>query len=314
MKIAFLINSKIRKLNAVKNEIQAAFRHHEIAFFESQYGGHFFELPKLAIENGIETIIAIGGDGTLNEVVNGVINHFKISETGSPNDYDWNKISRIKIGVYPAGSGNDFVKTVYKNTQLYTLKTLIESNNSQLIDVGFVTFMDKEAKKSSRFFMNITDVGMGGETVVIKEKVPKWMGADFSYFYAITKTIATYKNCNVKCWNNDFSWQGKVINMVVANGKYFGNGLGIAPDALVTDGKFSFVIIGDINLLDYFKHLGTVKKCIKVEHPQVHYHQFEEINIDSCDATKISIDMDGEFIGYAPMKLTNVTKRINFIM
>ena len=56
MKIAFLINSKIRKLNAVKNEIQAAFKHHEIAFFESQYGGHFFELPKLAIENGFDII------------------------------------------------------------------------------------------------------------------------------------------------------------------------------------------------------------------------------------------------------------------
>ena len=86
------------------------------------------------------------------------------------------------------------------------------------------------------------------------------------------------------------------------------NGLGIAPDAEVTDGKFSFVIIGDINLMDYFKHLGTVKKCKKINHPQVHYHQFEEINIESCDATKISIDMDGEFIGYAPMKLTNVSK------
>ncbi len=314
MKIAFLINSKIRKLNAVKNEIQAAFKNHEIHFFESQYAGHFFELPKEAIKKGFEIIIAIGGDGTLNEILNGVVNHFKIENKNTINDYDWNKISQIKIGVYPAGSGNDFVKTVYKNTQLYTLKTLIESGSSKLIDTGFVSFIDKEENPATRFFMNITDVGMGGETVVKKENVPKWMGADFSYSWAIMSTIATYKNCNVKCWNDNFSWQGKVINMVVANGKYFGNGLGIAPDAEVTDGKFSFVIIGDINLMDYFKHLGTVKKCKKINHPQVHYHQFEEINIESCDATKISIDMDGEFIGYAPMKLTNVSKRINFIM
>lgn len=314
MKIAFLINSRIRKLNAVKNEIQSAFKQHDVVFFESEYAGHFFELPKQAIEQNYKIIIAIGGDGTLNEIVNGVINTYKIADNKTADDYDWNKIGEIKIGVYPAGSGNDFVKTIYKNTQLYTLKTLIESNSSQLIDTGFVSFTNKEGKNATRFFMNITDVGMGGETVVKKDKVPSWMGADFSYFWAITTTIATYKNCNVKCWNDNFSWQGKVINMVVANGKYFGNGLGVAPDAEVTDGKFSFVIIGDVGLFDYFKNLGTVKKCEKIQHPEVHYHQFEEINIDSCDSTKISIDMDGEFIGYAPMKLTNISKRINFIM
>lgn len=315
MKIAFLINSKIRKLGAVKNEIQLAFKHHDVAFFESEFAGHFFELPKEAINKGYTTIIAIGGDGTLNEMVNGVLNTFKIADTNSSDDYDWKKISEIKIGVYPAGSGNDFVKTVYKNTQLFTLKTLIESNSSQMIDIGFVSFIEKEkGTNATRFFMNITDVGMGGETVVKKDKVPKWMGADFSYFWAITSTVATYKKCNVRCWNDTFSWQGKVINMVVANGKYFGNGLGIAPDADVTDGKFSFVIIGDINLLDYFKNLGTVKKCEKVQHPMVQYNQFEEINIESCDGNKVSIDMDGEFIGYAPLKLTNISKRINFIM
>lgn len=101
MKIAFLLNSKIRKLNAVKNEIQAAFKQHDIQFFESQYAGHFFELPKQAIEQDYKIIIAIGGDGSLNEIVNGVINTYKIADTQSANDYDWTKIAEIKIGVYP---------------------------------------------------------------------------------------------------------------------------------------------------------------------------------------------------------------------
>jgi diacylglycerol kinase family enzyme len=101
---------------------------------------------------------------------------------------------------------------------------------------------------------------------------------------------------------------------VVANGKYFGNGLGIAPDASVTDGKFEIVIIGDITMLDYFRHLGAVKKCRKVNHPKVQYHQLERVTIESMENRKISIDMDGEFIGYAPMTLVNLASKINFIM
>ena len=314
MKIAFLVNSTIRKLTTVRKEIEAAFKDQEIKFFLSERAGHIYELAQTAISSGYENIIVVGGDGTLNEGINGIVNNFKTGLGNTTDAFDWEKIKQIKVGVYPAGSGNDFVRTVYKDAHLNTLKKLIQGNRSQLIDVGWVSFYNPEGQASTRFYMNITDVGMGGETVLKKERLPKWFGADLSYFWSITSTVATYDNCNVRAFNESFEWSGKVINMIVANGKYFGNGLGIAPDAEVTDGKFTFVIIGDINLLDYFKNLGTVKKAIKLDHPKVEYHSFEKISIESTDARKISIDMDGEFIGYAPMTLICLQQKINFFM
>jgi diacylglycerol kinase family enzyme len=162
--------------------------------------------------------------------------------------------------------------------------------------------------------MNITDVGMGGETVLKlqQSKIPA-LGPDINYFWAITTTLATYEKVQIRASGDDFLWEGKAINFVVANGKYFGNGLGIAPDASVTDGKFEIVIIGDVSLLDYFKNLGKVKKSEKLLHPEVHYFQLDKVTIESMETRKISIDMDGEFIGYAPMTLINLQQKINFI-
>ena len=166
---------------------------------------------------------------------------------------------------------------------------------------------------SHRFFINITDVGMGGEAVLKLQKKIPFAGPDLNYFWAITSTLATYEKVQIKATGDNYYWEGKAINFIVANGKYFGNGLGVAPDASVTDGKFEIVVIGDITLLDYFKNLGTVKKCQKVVHPEVHYHQLDKVTIESMETRKISIDMDGEYIGYAPMTLINLSQKINFI-
>ena len=76
---------------------------------------------------------------------------------------------------------------------------------------------------------------------------------------------------------------------------------------------FDIVIIGDVSLMDYFKNLGTVKKCEKVNHPEVHYFQMDKVTVESMESRKISIDMDGEFIGFAPMTLVNLHRKLNFI-
>lgn len=313
MRIAFIINGSISKLKKTTSAINKTFENFNIKIYISADENHYMELCKDALDDGCDHLILVGGDGTVNKGINGIINCFKLEENKQPDDFDWNAIGNIKIGVFPAGSGNDFVKTIYKDTSLQTLKELLEKGSYKMIDVGWVRFQNFQFQEDFRFFINITDVGMGGEAVRKKDNLPHWMGTKFSYFWAITSTIATYKKCTVKAFNDYFFWEGKVINLVVANGKYFGNGLGIAPDAELSNGKFSVVIIGDITLLDYFKHLNKVKKGIRIDHPKVSYHSFDRITIESTSSRKSTIDMDGEFIGMAPMTLQCLSHKINFI-
>jgi len=313
MKLAFLINGTAKNLHKLTANINTAFKELEPKLFFSERAGHIVELTKTAVSRGYDNLIICGGDGTLNEGINGLIDSFRNGLGNTEDSYDWEKIAKIKVGVFPYGSGNDFAKTVNITKELLYLKNLVVQQRSQMIDVGWVSFFKTEHEPSHRFFMNITDVGMGGETVLkLQNKIPL-VGPDVNYFWAITSTLATYEKVQIKATGDDFLWEGKAINFVVANGKYFGNGLGVAPTASVTDGKFEIVIIGDVTLFDYFKNLGKVKKCEKIIHPEVHYYQLDKVTIESMETRKISIDMDGEFIGYAPMTLINFQQKINFI-
>lgn len=313
MKLAFLINGSARNLDKLKKSIETTFKNEEPKLFISERAGHITELATTAIQRNYDTIIVCGGDGTLNEAINGILQAFKNGIGDSTDAYDWEKIAQIRVGIYPSGSGNDFAKTIKVTNDINKLKELIINNKSKLIDVGWVSFFKSEQEPATRFFINITDVGMGGEAVLkLQNKIP-FVGPDINYFWAITSTLATYEKVQIRAYSENFEWQGKAINFVIANGKYFGNGLGVAPSASVTDGNFNIVIIGDVSLLDYFKNLGTVKKCQEVIHPQVFYHEMNKVTIESMETRKISIDMDGEFIGYAPMTLINLQKRINFI-
>lgn len=312
MSIAFIINGNIRNINSVIKEIKQEFTNLTIEVAISKYAGHIDRLTTEALKNKNNVLIFVGGDGSVNEGINAIIKYYQTEH----NNYDWEAISAIKIGVYPAGSGNDFVKTLYKGEiSLQKLRNIIEENQSILVDVGQVFYRNKNKQDSIRYFVNITDVGMGGNTVQTKEKIPKWLGADISYFWSITSTIATYKPVLVKAYNDHHNWEGKIINYVVANGNFFGNGLCIAPDANITDGEFSIVVIGDISLKDYFKNLGDVKKGKKIIHEKVKYISAKEINIESPDNNDVlTIDMDGEFIGYAPMKLICLKHKLRFMM
>lgn len=314
MKIAFLINGSAKGLNKLTQNIQATFKEYEPKIFLSEREGHNTELAQTAITRGYDTIIICGGDGSLNEGINGIIQAHKSGLGNTHEAYNWEQISKIKVGVFPYGSGNDFSKTVHISRELYDIKKLIQQQRSQVIDIGWASFFSATNEPKHRFFINITDVGMGGETVLkLQNKITRKLGTDINYFWAITSTIATYNKVKVKAVSNDFMWEGKIMNFVVANGKYFGNGLGVAPEASVTDGKFEIVVVGDISLMDYLKNLGKIKECQKINHPEVHYFRTDKVQIESLESQNISIDMDGEFIGFAPMTLINLPQKIRFI-
>ncbi len=313
MKIAILINGSIRKFKRIKQKVENGFSTYDAQLFVSEYAGHFMELCKQALDAGFDCFIFVGGDGSLNEGVNGIISYYQRGSNKGVDDYDWDAICQIKIGVYAAGSGNDFIKSVDLDESLATLMTNIDNNSSKMVDVGWINYTGFENARDVSFFINVTDVGMGGEVVQRKSKMPKWLSGKLTYFLAITSTIATYKKCHLKAFNNDFSWSGKTLNLIVANAKYFGNSLCIAPDAEVNDGMFTVVIVGDVSLYEYLKNLGNIKKCQKLIHPNISYHRFKEITIEATNNRKVTIDMDGELLGIAPMTLKCLAERINFI-
>lgn len=306
-KIAFFINPAIRNFKKIEIEIQHSFLKYDYKFFISEYSGHFLNLPQKAVNEGFTHFIAVGGDGTLNEIVNGIVSAFKTEES-----YDWEKIKSIKIGILPSGSGNDFVKNLGYKT-ITELQNLIDKDTSGLVDIGFTEYLDRNRNKAERFFINVSDVGIGGEVVINKEKLPLTLPGETNYFLAIISTFLTYKKKQIKVTAKEFSWEGKVLNFVIANAKYFGNSIGIAPHAEISDGKFAITNIGDISLIDYFKNIGTAKKCQKIIHPQVSYTESEELLIESLDHLPLTIDMDGEFIGYAPVKFTCLQQKLCFL-
>ena len=304
-KLAFIIHGKLRDKEKLMREIKIIFNSHPIEFFITERAAHATELTSRAIGAGCFELISVGGDGTLNEVINGVMN-FKATATNQVMD-------EPAVAVYPKGTGNDFAKTVKMPADLQILKQFIEKDEASFIDLGIADFTGKQQQAASRYFINITDVGMGG---IIAEKLAgysKWMGAYLSFQRAIISTLATYKKQPVLIKTKDLEITGEMMNVVVANGKYFGNGLGIAPDASLHNGRFSLITIGNISLLDYLKLLGEVKKCRKVNHREVSYMQAGEVMIDA-PGHPLPIDMDGEFIGYSPLKIKILPRVLKFRM
>lgn len=302
--IAFIFHGRIKNRESEFKGLRNTFGSHELKFYTTERPGHSVELAEQAIREGCTHIICAGGDGSLNEVANGVMNA-REHLTGE----QW---SRIRVGVLPMGTGNDFVKTVHAPKTEIGLKELILDDVYTTIDLGLVEYFTETGLQKKRYYINITDVGMGGVVAERLSRYSKWMGAQLTYQRAILSTLVTYKHQPVKVKADSFTYEGSIMNFIMANGKYFGSGLGIAPEAEVTDGLLSIVILGEISLLDYIKNLGTVKKCEKLVHPELEYKTAKELYIES-PAGPLAIDMDGEFIGYSPMTVKVVPAAIRFI-
>ena len=306
-KIAFIVHGKIKRHQQIISQIKEVFTAgYDLIFHVSQYSRHAIELSTAAVKDGAVFIIAVGGDGTLNEVANGVMN---AKNDGFIDDLKWNN---VKIGVLPRGTGNDFCKTIRVSYDLQLLKKLIESDSYKSIDLGLATFQDTDSNTTKHYFINITDIGLGG---IIARKLSgssKPLGAVITYQAIIISSLIGYRHKRIKVKADSFDYEGKVMSFIAANGKYFGAGLGIAPDARPDDGLFSAVIIGEISIWDYLMNLGRIRKCLKVEHPEVKYFNAREIHIESL-TQPLPIDMDGEFVGYSPLKINIVPKVLKFI-
>ena len=258
------------------------------------------DLAEQAIIDGANYVISVGGDGMVNEVVNG---YMKAPEALR---------CKVALGVYSAGKGNDYVKSLGTNGELIELFELIKGEKTKVVDIGLVSCVGLDGKKTVRYFNNIADVGLAGYIVQNIDLSGTFISGFLTYQKAILQTFFTYKHIKVRLESAEFNWAGSVLSLVMAKGKFFGSGLCIAPHASLTDGKLGLVLIGKVSLWDYIKNLGRIKRGRKLDHPEASYRTIGDCRITPLEG-ECPIDMDGEFVGYAPMEVKIIPAAVRFL-
>ncbi|MBT8292529.1 MAG: diacylglycerol kinase family lipid kinase [Eudoraea sp.] len=300
MNIVFVINNKNNRLAKVLPRLRKYCREihlGSVQFIITQRKKHAIELARKVTEKGCDYMVAVGGDGTLNEVINGML------QSNIPtNEYP-------TIGLLPLGSANDFARTAGISNSIEALIELIQSNSSKKIDLGKIII---QQTRETRYFINIAGIGLGAEIAQNLEQSSSVLGPGFNYFRHIIKGFLSYVKKEVSCTSRTWQWKGRLLQMTVANGRYFGNAICIAPDARITDGLFQVSIFGDLSIWDYLKNYGNLKKGVKINLPQVCYHNTREVLLQSTDSC--SIEADGEYVGLAPAVITILPKAISFLM
>ncbi|MBW8049706.1 MAG: diacylglycerol kinase family lipid kinase [Cytophagales bacterium] len=296
-KVTFILHGRLRKKELLKNKInQRLSGQFELQYFQTGASGDGIHLAKLAVEGQTDYLISVGGDGMLNEVVNGYMNctaTFMLQSQG---------VTNPALGLLPYGTGNDFSKTIGMRKDIEQLARLIENDQIQPVDIGEVQYRSHEGETKTRYFINITDLGIGGQVVKMVNQSSKFLGPNLTYKKAIICSFFTYKHKKVSLTSDSFQWEGPILSLCMANGRYFGSGICIAPQADVSDGKIQLVIMGNLSLIDYLKNMPKIKKGEILEHPEVHYEQVHTCRIVPLEG-ECPVDMDGEFIGYAPIEL-----------
>ncbi len=288
----------------------------ELAFEEvmTEGPGDATRLTREALERGAERVVAIGGDGTINEVVNGFF------EDGKPVAPD------SALGILPFGTGGDFRKTIHIPKDFPKAAAILARGRTQRIDVGQLEFMTRDGQKATRIFANISSFGISGvvDRLVneawkspIGEISSKKLGGRLSFMLATARAGLTYKNQHVRLvFDDDESGAvDTIINTVaVANGRYFGGGMFIAPDAELDDGLFDVVAIGDLSIRDFVFNGYRLYNGTHIGMDKVSHRRVKKVTAEPLDNEIVELDVDGETPGILPATFTLLPNALNLVV
>ncbi len=260
--------------------------------------GDGMHLARSAVEEGATTIVAVGGDGTLSEVVNGMM-----TDSGQPRNPD------ARLAVLSLGTGSDFMRTMGWSDDPRAFLERIGSTDVKRLDIGLCEFGNVD-QIGRRYFINIGEFGSGGAVVERVNRTTKRLGGRLSFTIAILRTLPKYANTRVAYSADGGPWAEATVNdFIVANGRFFGGGLQPAPYASPTDGLFDVVVIGDIDFKTARRNLGALRAGTHLTLPEIRWFRASEIVVKANDER---IDLDGEFVGRHPVRFENLAARLPF--
>lgn len=298
MKIAIILNGISRKKSSFYHQVLPALQNNfNVQVFETKFSSHAVRLAEEAVSQNVDVIFSAGGDGTLNQVVNGVLKSGSYKQT--------------TLGIIPLGSGNDFAGMMKISGSPDQLVNLLKENKPRPLDVGKVSCLNKEGEPVTRYFINVCSLGMGPATVHRLERLPRWMGTGFRYYASVLNTFFTHPTERFEVSTSHWTWNGNARVVVIANGQSFGNKIYIAPDAHPDDGVFSTFIATDMPLMKFLFVLRTVKMKKIVQDSSVLYESATTLELTSPDVAWL--ETEGELAGILPARIEMQKGRILFL-
>ncbi|MFZ4400474.1 MAG: diacylglycerol/lipid kinase family protein [Bacteroidales bacterium] len=261
---------------------------------------HAIEITKIAIDKGFRNFIAIGGDGTLNEIVNGIFSQSKVDP------------STFKIGIIPIGTGNDWCRMFNIPFDYKKAIEIIIEGTTFIQDIGKVIY-HKNNEIKERFFINVTGIGYDA---MVAEKTnaqkAKGKGGKFSYFLNIFTSLFYYKDKKISITTESKNIKTVLFSMNVGICKYNGGGMMQLPNAIADDGLLDITIIQKISKIDLISNIKKLYDGNITNHPKVISFQATNININSDH--KIYIEADGESLGHSPFTFSILPKSLQVIV
>jgi YegS/Rv2252/BmrU family lipid kinase len=258
----------------------------------TQGPGDATRLAREALRAGAERVVAIGGDGTVNEVVNGFFD-----------DAGHAIAPEASFGLIPYGTGGDFRRTLQLPLDPAESAAVIAANHRKKIDVGKLELTTTKGERAVRMFANIASFGVSGVVDRLVNESGKRLGR-LSFALATARATLAYTNQRVQMTFDGTERVEATINTVaVANGRYFGGAMMVAPHAEVDDGMFDVIAMGDLGFGDLIRNGRRLYKGTHLGMPKVTTRRARVVEAEAIDPKGVvELDVDGEALGRLPAR------------
>jgi diacylglycerol kinase (ATP) len=298
-----IINPNAGRRRGVRDwgQIEGWLRHFKFNYLPvfTEFPRHAIDLSSEHIEKGYTRIIVVGGDGTMNEVVNGVFQQQRL------------KTTEISLGMITVGTGNDWGRMFGIPKDYKEAIQVLLQNNTFIQDAGMVEYKRNGASEN-RYFVNIAGMGFDAEVVRKTNRLKeKGKGGPLLYLVNIFSSLVSYKYVNALINVDGTDMENEILSMNVGICKYNGGGMMSLPAAIPDDGLFDLTVINRMSRPDILFSLRRLYDGTINEHPRVDSFTGKSIRVESDD--RIMLETDGESLGHTPLEFSIVPRSVKII-
>jgi YegS/Rv2252/BmrU family lipid kinase len=246
-------------------------------------------IAREAVRAGVERLIVAGGDGTTSEVASGLLS----AELAG----------YAQLALLPLGTGGDLARTLGVPRELGAAVELLRKGATRTVDAGCIICRDRKGAPRRSYFLNVASFGISGLVDELVNQAPKALGGRISFLIGTLRALARYRSPEVSLSvDGELVFRGPLVLAAAANGRFFGGGMRVAPDAEPDDGDLDVVVVNAASKLRLLAELPSIYRGTHIENPAVSVHRGRHVEAEAAPG-EVWVDVDGEALGTLPASI-----------